>query len=177
MHSVYLGSTHKSTVATDALIGENRLQSSVPTSWNPNNKSNRTVVVECEGEQPKSKITKLFSFMDSDEEDTENMYTDESQLRAYLLKPTTPGNSKPLAFWKDHADTYPKLAVLTMKHLAVPASSAPVEFFFSIVGKVFCPDRCNLSDKTFLGLIWIDLNYSFILVVFERRELIVYQQY
>ena len=76
-----------------------------------NNKSNRPVVVECEGKQPKSKRTKLFSFMDSDEEDTENMCMDESQLREYLLKPTIPGNSNLLAFWKDHADAYPKLAV------------------------------------------------------------------
>ena len=59
----------------------------------------------------KSKRTKLFLFMDSDEEDTEIIYTDESELREYLLKPTIPGNSNPLAFWKDHADTYPKLAV------------------------------------------------------------------
>ena len=70
-----------------------------------NKKSNRPVVEECEREQPKSKRTKLFSFMDSDEEDTEIIYTDESELREYLLKPTIPGNSNPIAFWKDHADT------------------------------------------------------------------------
>ncbi|KAI6656121.1 Zinc finger BED domain-containing protein 4-like [Oopsacas minuta] len=102
-----------------------------------NDNSNRPVVVECESKQPKSKRTKLFSFMDSDEEDTGNMYTDESQLREYLLKPTIPGNSNPLAFWKDHADTYPKLAILAMKHLAVPVSSAPVEHLYSIAGRYF----------------------------------------
>ena len=123
-----------------------------------NKKSNRPVVVECESKQPKSKRTKLFSFMDSDEEDTENIYTDESELREYLLKPTIPGNSNPLAFWKDHADTYPKLAVLAMKHLAVPASSAPVERLFSIARKVFRPDRCNLSDKTFETLMFLRSN-------------------
>ena len=38
-----------------------------------NKKSNRPVVVECKSGQPKSKTTKLFSFMDSDEE--EKIYT------------------------------------------------------------------------------------------------------
>ena len=52
-------------------------------------------------------------------------------------------------FWKDCTDTYPKLTILTMKYLAVPASSDPVERLFSIAGKVFRPDRYNLSDKTF----------------------------
>ena len=48
-----------------------------------NKKSNCPVVVECESGQPKSKRSKLFSFMASDEEDTENIYTDESELKDY----------------------------------------------------------------------------------------------
>ena len=96
--------------------------------------------------------------MDSDEEDTEIIYTDESELKEYLLKPTIPGNSNPLGFWKDHADTYPKLAVLAMKHLAVPASSASVERLFSIAGKVFRPNRYNISDKIFETLMFLSSN-------------------
>ena len=89
---------------------------------------------------------------------TENIYTDESELKGYVLKSTNPGNSDPLSFWKDHEDTYPKLAILAMRYLAVPASSAPVERLFSIAGKVFRPDRCNLSDKTFETLMFLRAN-------------------
>ena len=113
-----------------------------------NNKPNRPVVVDCKSTEPKSKRSKLFSFMDSGQGHTENMYTDESQLREYLLKPTIPRNSIPLAIWKDHSETYPKLADIAMKHLAVPASFAAVERLFRIAGKVFHPDRCNLSFET-----------------------------
>ena len=87
--------------------------------------------------------------MDSDEEDTENIHTNETEMNDYFLKPAISGLCNPLSFWKDHENTYPKLAILAMKYLAVPASSAPVERLFSMAGKVFFPERCNLSDKTF----------------------------
>ena len=125
---------------------------------------------KCESKQLKSKRTKLFSFVDSDEEDTENIYTDESQLRDYLLKPTIPGNSNPLSFRKEHADTYSKLAVLAMKHLAIPVSSAHVERLFNIAEKVFRPDMCNLFDKTFETLMFLRSNM-------DRELIIAYLQY
>ena len=45
-----------------------------------------------------------------------------------------------------------------MTTLGVPASSAPVERLFSIAGKVFKPDRCRLTDKTFETLMFIRCN-------------------
>ena len=70
--------------------------------------------------------------------------------------------------------TYPKLAVLAMIHLAIPASSAPVGRLFSIAGKSFVQINAMFLAKLlnhwcFLGLIWIDLIIHFIFVVFERR--------
>ena len=40
-----------------------------------------------------------------------------------------------------------------LKKFLVPVSSAPVERPFSIAGKVFTPDRCNLTDSRFKHVI------------------------
>ncbi|KAG7173468.1 putative hAT family C-terminal dimerization region-containing protein 22 [Homarus americanus] len=44
---------------------------------------------------------------------------------------------------------------LAAKYLAILATSAPVERLFSIAGKLFRPERCNLSDKRFEQLMMI----------------------
>ena len=79
----------------------------------------------------------LFSFMESDEEHTTFHGTNKSELDDYLIKHTIPDDSDPLSFWKDNESTYPNLAELAKKYLAIPASSAPVERLFSIGGKIF----------------------------------------
>ena len=97
----------------------------------------------------------LFSFMESDEEHTTFHGTNKSELDDYLIKHTIPDDSDPLSFWKDNESTYPNLAELAKKYLAIPASSAPVERLFSIGGKIFRPDRCNLSDERFEMLMFL----------------------
>ena len=42
--------------------------------------------------------------------------------------------------------------------LSVPASSAPVEHLFSVDGKSFRPDRCQMKDTAFERLIFIKCN-------------------
>ena len=123
-----------------------------------NNKSNHPVVVECESKQPKSKITKLFSFMDS-EKDTNNIYTNESQLREYLFKPTIPGNSNPLAYWKDYADTYiPKTRSISHDTSSNSSFICSCWTPFQYRWKVFRPDKCNVSGKTFESLMFLRSN-------------------
>ena len=63
-----------------------------------------------------------------------------------------------LGFWRDNVNKYPTLAKLASTYLALPASSAPVERIFSIGGKVFQPDCCSLTDKTFESLMFIRCN-------------------
>ena len=76
-------------------------------------------------------------------------------MNDYLSKPSVPVDSNPLTFWKNHENTYHKLSLLAQKYLAIPASSAPVERLFSVAGKIYRPDRCNLSDKSFETLMFI----------------------
>ena len=80
--------------------------------------------------------------------------TNESELDDYFIKHTIPDDSDPLSFWKDNESIYPNLAELANKYLAIPASSARVERLFSIGGKIFRPDRCNLSDERFETLMF-----------------------
>ena len=51
--------------------------------------------------------------------------------------------------------------ILAKRVLSVPASSAPVERLFSVAGKVFKPDRCQMKDSTFETLLFINCNKEF----------------
>lgn len=64
----------------------------------------------------------------------------------------------PLVFWKRNENTFPTLAAIAMTTIGVPASSAAVEQLFSVAGKVFRPDRCRLTDKSFETLMFIRCN-------------------
>ena len=59
---------------------------------------------------------------------------------------------------KAFISTYPILAVIAKHVLSVSASSAPVEHLFSVDGKIFRPDRCQMKDATFERLIFIKCN-------------------
>lgn len=71
------------------------------------------------------------------------------ELPVDLSKPCLTEDADPLVFWKENQSSFPNLAALACKYLAIPASSAPVERIFSIAGKSFPPERCCLNDKTF----------------------------
>ena len=79
------------------------------------------------------------------------------EVSKYLLEPCIDGND-PLQYWKENEEKYPTLAQLAKYYLAIPATSAPVERLFSVVGKFFCPDRCRLNEQTFQMLVMIKCN-------------------
>lgn len=55
-------------------------------------------------------------------------------------------------FWQKHAKIFPRLYLVSMKLLAVPATSAPVERVFSHGGLIMRPHRARLSAKTLSSL-------------------------
>ena len=67
-----------------------------------------------------------------------------SMVKEYLLSPCLLQEENSLEFWKLNQIKYSPLAKLAPQFLCVPASSAPVERLFSIVGKIFRPERCRL---------------------------------
>ena len=59
---------------------------------------------------------------------------------------------------KAFVSTYPTLAVIAKRVLSVSTSSASVEHLFSVDGKFFRPDCCQMKDTTFERLIFIKCN-------------------
>ena len=66
--------------------------------------------------------------------------------------------TNPTDFWKKEKIKYPHLSKLAKEVLGVPSSSTPVERLFSIAGKVFRPEHCNLKDLRFEQLMFIRCN-------------------
>jgi len=81
------------------------------------------------------------------------------QVKAYLQEPcVTENDVNPLAYWALKKTVWSELSQLACSYLHVPASSAGVERVFSVAGKVFRSDRCNLSDQKFSELVFIACN-------------------
>ena len=60
-----------------------------------------------------------------------------------------------LSNFRKNESNYLELSRLACSHLQIPASSAPVERLFSIAGKIFRPDRCQLADEPFEKFMFI----------------------
>jgi hypothetical protein len=60
----------------------------------------------------------------------------EGQLQAYIQVQQVPNDTDPLMWWKQHQQEFPDLARMARQYLAVPATSASPERFFSRVGLV-----------------------------------------
>ena len=80
------------------------------------------------------------------------------QIDEYFGASVSSEDDDPLQYWKLSQSQFPELSKLACKHLHVPASSAPVERLFSIAGKVFRPDRSNMTDQRFEMLMFIGCN-------------------
>ncbi|XP_048867860.1 E3 SUMO-protein ligase ZBED1-like isoform X2 [Brienomyrus brachyistius] len=106
--------------------------------------------------QPK-KRPKLFSYMES-QSGPSAVAKASHDVIVYLSQPCLAEDVDPLAYWKGNQTSFPELARLACKYLAIPASSAPVERIFSAAGNIFRPERSNLNDKTFEDLLLIKCN-------------------
>ena len=109
------------------------------------------------------KTEDFFSFMPSTPPRKRNPSGFISEVDAYISEPCTEMLENPLMYWQINSNTFPLLSNLARKHLAIPATSAPVERLFSIAGKVFSPERCRLNDKTFEQLMMVKCNANTVL--------------
>ena len=101
------------------------------------------------------KRSRFLKYMDDTKlEPPQPSYPLEDYLSATCLSKV----ADPLAYWKGQEDLNPTLAKLACQYLQIPASSAPVEHLFSVAGKIFTSDRCNLIDANFEKLMFIRCN-------------------
>lgn len=125
-----------------------------------------SVDVDLDGCSPPGKKIKtedFFSFMPSTPSRKRHRSVLISEVDDYLAEPCTDMSDNPLAFWQINANKFPHLSNLAIRHLAIPATSAPVERLFSIAGKLFRPERCRLNDKTVEQLMMIKCNSNIVL--------------
>ena len=122
--------------------------------------ADNSIVNDTNVEPPLPKRTKsLFSFMPEPSEQCQpSSTTYTSELDSYLQSPCVPMETNPATFLKTEKTKYPILSQLAKEVMGVPSSSAPVERFFSIAGKVFRPEFCNLKDQRFEQLMFIRCN-------------------
>ncbi len=99
-------------------------------------------------DSPPAKKKRLYSFLDR-QISASSSSTTAQQVQQYLSEPCLDDDAEPLLYWKSKQAEYPQLADMASKYLSTPASSAPVERIFSIAGKIFRPERCNLCDTRF----------------------------
>ncbi|KAG7156126.1 Zinc finger BED domain-containing protein 4-like 12 [Homarus americanus] len=107
-------------------------------------------------EPPPMKRNKFFVL--ANQSSTPRPTPSETEVSLYLNQKCLQDDSDPLGYWK--AKQFPALTRLAAKHLAIPTTSAPAERLFSIAGKLFRPERCNLSDKRFEQLMMIRCNHQ-----------------
>lgn len=132
------------------------------TSLSNKSADGESVTLASSQQQPPKKQSKLFSFMTAGtlprSTSCDKQSTASQEVASYLADPTLPEDADPLKFWEQNKLSMPLLSKLALNYLVVPATSAPVERVFSVAGRIFKPDRCQLNDKTFHRLVFIKYN-------------------
>jgi hypothetical protein len=83
-----------------------------------------------------------------------------NELQRYLALPNEDKDVPALQWWKAHARSYPLLARLARRYLAIPASSAPSERLFSRLKLTATAARQNLKSDTLCMLLFVGAHHS-----------------
>lgn len=78
-----------------------------------------------------------------------------SELDLYIATPIANLKDDPLKSWQDLTAALPNLSKLAMKHLQVPASSAPAERLFSKAGNILRKKRSRILGKRLQKLLFL----------------------
>ena len=64
-------------------------------------------------------------------------------------------DSNPLVWWKEYTETFPNLAQVARRYLAMPVTSDPLERPFSVSGQVVTVTRNRLHPETVTLLVLV----------------------
>lgn len=82
----------------------------------------------------------------------------EAELNSYLLAPEADSEINPLAWWKTHFTTYPRVSLLAKRYLCIPATSSPSERAFSTSGNIVSCHRAALKPDVVDRLVFLAKN-------------------
>ena len=80
------------------------------------------------------------------------------ELEAYLATPPLPDGMDVLQWWGENEDRFPNVARMAAQYLACPASSATVERFFSLAGRLLDKRSAAMKESTLEDRMWAKLN-------------------
>ena len=82
---------------------------------------------------------------------------------SYILtvqEPTADINASPLEWWKHNGSRYPRLSLLALKYLGIPATSVPSDRVFSKAGEIVSRRRASLKPSNVDCLVFLSKNLS-----------------
>lgn len=80
------------------------------------------------------------------------------EVAAYKTVSSISVDSDPLLWWKTNEPTYPLIAKMAKRYLAIPATSVPSERIFSTAGDIVTASRSALSADNVDKLIFLAKN-------------------
>jgi hypothetical protein len=76
----------------------------------------------------------------------------------YTQERTPDINTNPLQWWKLNGGRYPRLTILALKYLGIPATSVPSERVFSKAGEIVSRRRASLKPSSVDMLVFLSKN-------------------
>lgn len=104
------------------------------------------------------KIPRLFSGYKKKQENHWPRLICEWELIRYMQLSANGDDEECLDLWQRHQKAFPRIYLVAMRVLAVPATSAPVERVFSYSGIIIRPHRARLSANTLSELMLLKCN-------------------
>ncbi|KAK0151186.1 Zinc finger BED domain-containing protein 4 [Merluccius polli] len=106
---------------------------------------------EDDKDEPPAKTPRLFAgYRKKSNKKDDHVSSVQAELIRYIQVSSDEVEADCLGFWKRHAKVFPRLYLVAMRVLAVPATSAPVERVFSHGGLIMRPHRAK--DTVLLDL-------------------------
>ena len=81
-----------------------------------------------------------------------------SEIELYLAEAAPPDDTDVLQWWGAHEDRFPHVARMAAQYLACLASSATVERFISLAGRILDKCTAHMKEETLEDRLWAKLN-------------------